>query len=52
MRVLKPEEIQAIALLHDCPITEREAIALDQRSPVALGAPLPLIHQVLSCPIC
>lgn len=48
MRSLTEQEIKELQALSAFDLVEREAIALDRPVPVRLGAPLPLIHQVLS----
>lgn len=47
MRQLSEDEIKDLRSLLPMSQTEREAERLEGRSPVQMGAPLPLIHQVL-----
>lgn len=47
MRQLSEAELNAIALLMQQPQTEREIARSQKRIIPAMGAPLPIIHQVL-----
>jgi hypothetical protein len=47
MRSLSEKELQAIAMLAQLPIADREIQQQQQKVIIALGKPLPIIHQVL-----